>query len=191
MAAGVVRYVIRPMVGIGQPTSQTAIKAGDRVELLRSREGTDEGGDGTVPRVSATPIEAGEEQATFVAARHGSLQNVDAVLAQVQGILTAPCDLSFVRSVGAPIILSLDIDGIFASQEPLQFAVRPSVVGVPLEAVIESTDGSAPRQVVSLASSDVEWIRRQIQPLPAGVYRITISGDPTQVEPMTELFCVA
>jgi hypothetical protein len=64
--------------------------------------------------------------------------------------------------VGAPIILSLDIDGIFASQEPLQFAVRPSVVGVPLEAVIESTDGSAPRQVVSLASSDVEWIRRQI-----------------------------
>jgi Lecithin:cholesterol acyltransferase len=189
--AGVVRYVIRPIVGIDQPTSQTAVASGDHVEIVRSRNGTDEGGDGTVPRVSATPIEAGEAQAAFAAARHGSLQNTDAVLAHVHGILTAPRDLGQVRAVGAPITLSLDVDSIFASREPIQFAVRPSVVGVPLEAVCESADGARPRQVVPLPPSNDEWRRGELAPLPAGVYRLTISGDPTRIEPVADVFGVA
>jgi pimeloyl-ACP methyl ester carboxylesterase len=191
VGAGVTRYAIRPIVGIDQPTSQTAITAGDGIELLRSRLGADEGGDGTVPRVSASPIEAGEAQAMFVAARHGSLQNADAVLAHVHGVLTAPRDLDRVRAVGAPVTLSLDIDGIFASGEPLQFAVRPSVAAVPMEVVVESIDGSAPQKAVSLAPSDEPWVRVQVSPLPAGVYRITVRGEPTQVEPVTEIFGVA
>ena len=191
VAAGAIRYTIRPVVGIDQPTTQTAIRRSDAVELLRSRNGTDESGDGTVPRVAATPIEAGEGQAAFAAARHGSLQNADAVLAHVQGVLTTPRDLGNVRAVGAPITLSLDIDGIFASQEPIQFAVRPSVSAVPLEVVIGSTNGSTPGRSLTLAASDDEWVRRELPPLPAGVYRMTITGDPTQVEPASEIFAVA
>jgi pimeloyl-ACP methyl ester carboxylesterase len=190
VALGVARYAIRPIVGINQPTNQTAIRAGDRVELLQSREGTDEGGDGTVPVVSATPIETGLAGATFVAARHGSLQNVDAMLEHVQGVLTAPRDLGKVRG-GTEITVSLDIDGIFASQEPLHFAVRPSVAGVRLEAMIESTDGSVPRQIVPLAPSDDAWLRRELPPLAAGVYRITVGGDPTRVQPVADIFGVA
>ncbi len=188
--AGAMRYAIRPIVGIDQPTSQTAIMAGSGIEVLRTRQGTDEGGDGTVPRVSATPIEAGEAQAAFAAARHGSLQNTDSVLAHVHGILTGPRELSQVRAV-APVTLSLDIDGIYGSREPLQFAVQPSAAGVPLEAVIELTDGSAPSKIVSLAPSDDAWVKSQLPPLPAGVYRITVRGDPTEVEPVTDIFCVA
>ena len=108
-------------------------------EMLRSRHATDESGDGTVPRVSATPIEMGEAQAAFAASR--SIQNADAVLAHLQGILTTPRDLGAVRAVGAPVTLSLDIDGIFSQREPVQFAVRPSEVGVPLDAILESTNG--------------------------------------------------
>jgi pimeloyl-ACP methyl ester carboxylesterase len=191
VAAGTMRYAIRPVVGIDQPTTQTAIRRSDAVELLRSRNGTDESGDGTVPRVAATPIEAGEGQAAFAAARHGSLQNTDAVLAHVQGVLTTPRDLGDVRAVGAPITLSLDIDGVFARQEPIQFAVRPSVSAVPLEVAIDSTNGSAPRRSLTLAAADDPWVRRELPSLPAGVYRITVSGDPTQVEPVSEVFAVA
>jgi pimeloyl-ACP methyl ester carboxylesterase len=191
VAAGTIRYAIRPVVGIDQPTSQTAIRRSNAVDLLRSRNGTDESGDGTVPRVSATPIEKGEEQAAFAAARHGSLQNSDAVLAHVQGVLTSPRDLGNVRAVGAPITLSLDVDGIFGRQEPIQFAVRPSVAAVPLEVAIESTNGSTPGVSVTLAASDDEWVRRELPPLPAGVYRMSVKGDPTQVEPASEVFAVA
>jgi pimeloyl-ACP methyl ester carboxylesterase len=191
VAAGTARYAIRPVVGIDQPTSQTAIKRDNGFEMLRSRQATDESGDGTVPRVSATPIEMGETQAAFAASRHGSIQNADAVLAHLQGVLTTPRDLGNVRAVGAPVTLSLDIDGIFSRQEPVQFAVRPSEVGVPLDAVIESTNGSTPRQMATLGPSDDEWLRRELPPLAAGVYRITVSGDPTQVEPVTDIFAVA
>ena len=191
VGAGVTRYAIRPIVGIDQPTSQTAVKAGDAIEVVRSRLGADESGDGTVPRVSATPIEAGEAQAIFVAGRHGSLQNADAVLAHIHGVLTTPRDLGRVRAVDAPVTLSLDIDGIFASREPLQLAVRPSVAAVPLEVVIESIDGSVPPKVVPLAPSDDPWVRLQVSPLPAGVYRITARGEPGQVELVTDIFAVA
>ena len=40
--AGVVRYAIKPVVGIEQPTGQSARLAGNRVEILRSRDGTDD-----------------------------------------------------------------------------------------------------------------------------------------------------
>jgi hypothetical protein len=179
------------VVGIDQPTTQTAIRRTSSVELLRSRNGTDESGDGTVPRVAATPIERGEVQAAFAAARHGSLQNTDAVLAHVQGVLTTPRDLGNVKAIAAPITLSLDIDGVFASGEPIEFAVRPSEAAVALEVAIESTNRSTPGTSLTLAASDDQWIRREVPPLPAGVYRLTITGDPTQVEPVSEVFAVA
>jgi len=191
VAPGTIRYDIRPVVGIDQPTTQTAIRRSSGVELLRSRNGADESCDGTVPRVAATPIERGEAQAAFAAARHGSLQNADAVLAHVQGVLTTPRDLGNVRAGAAPITLSLDIDGVFASGEPIEFAVRPSEAAVTLEAVIESTNRSTPGTSLTLAPSDDQWIRREVPPLTAGVYRLTITGDPTQVEPVSEVFAVA
>lgn len=191
VATGAVRYSIRPVIGVDQPTTQTAVRRSNGVELLRSRNGSDESGDGTVPRVAATPIEAGEGQAAFAAARHGSLQNVDAVLAHVQGVLTTPRDLGNVRAAGAPVTLSLDVDGVFARGEPVQFAVRPSEPAVALDAAIESTDGSVAGTSLPLAASDDEWIRRELPPLPSGVYRLTIAGDPTRVEPASEVFVVA
>ena len=58
--------------------------------------GEDHGGDGTVPRVSATPIETDDWQPAYqpmyASDRHASLQNADAVHVQLHGILTPTPD---------------------------------------------------------------------------------------------------
>jgi hypothetical protein len=45
--------------------------------------------------------------------------------------------------------------------------------------------------MATLGPSDDEWLRRELPPMALGVYRITVSGDPTQVEPVTDVFAVA
>jgi len=185
----VMRYAIKPVVGIEQPTAQSARLAGDRVELLRSYQGADDSGDGTVPRVSATPIEAGEEQAVLAATRHASLQNADAVLAHVYGVLTAPRDLGQFKAVGAPTTVSLDLDDVFLASEPVRFAVRTSVPGERLEAIIANTE-SAVERLVPIPPSDDEWREVEHAPLSPGAYRLTLRGDETRVEPVVDVFAV-
>jgi hypothetical protein len=191
-AAGedVERYSIKPVVGIDQPTNQSARRAGDRVDLLRARDGEDESGDGTVPRVSATPIEAGEDRAAFAATRHASLQNADAVLAHVQGILTQPRNLGSVKAVGAPTTLSLDVDDLFLSDEPVRFAVRASAPGEALEAVVTNTETAATERTVKLPPTDRDWREAKLPPLEPGTYRLVVTGDPTSVEPVADVFGV-
>ena len=183
-------YSISPIVGIEQPTDQSARLAGGRVELVRSRNGVDEMGDGTVPRVSATPIEEGEQRAAFASTRHASLQNADAVLTHVHGVLTAPRDLSGVRAVGAPTRLALDIDDLYLADEPVSLAVRSSAAGEPLEAIVEDTTTGARTASAQLPLTDDEWRRAEFAPLPPGTYRVTVLGDLTRVEPVVDLFSV-
>jgi hypothetical protein len=191
-AAGeaVERYSIKPVVGIDQPTNQSARRTGNRVELLRTREGEDESGDGTVPRVSATPIEVGEDQAAFAATRHASLQNADAVLVHLQGILTQPRNLGSIKAVGAPTTLALDVDDLFLSDEPIRFAVRASAPGQSLEAVVTNTETAATERTVKLTPIHEDWRGAELPPLGPGTYRLVVTGDPTRVEPVADVFCV-
>ena len=78
-------YRILPVVGVTQPTTQSAmVSEGD----LRNSEALPVGvdpvfaaGDGTVPRVSATPIELSNAFAeTFIADKHAALQGNGEVL---------------------------------------------------------------------------------------------------------------
>jgi hypothetical protein len=186
---GVERYSLKPVVGVDQPTNQSARLDGNRVQLLRSRGGEDESGDGTVPRVSATPIEAGEKEAAFAATRHASLQNADAVLAHVQGVLTQPRDLGSMKAVGAPTTLSVDVEDVFLKNEPVRFAVRASTPGEPLEAAVEDTTTEA-GQTLKLRPTDEEWRQAELPPLASGTYRLTVTGDPTRVEPVVDVFIV-
>ena len=183
-------YTISPIVGIEQPTGQSARLAGGKVELVRSRNGVDEMGDGTVPRVSATPIEQGEKRAAFASTRHASLQNADAVLTHVHGVLTEPRDLGTVRAVGAPTTLSLDLDDLYLADEPVRVAVRPSAPGEPLEAIVEDTATNARTAAAQLPLTDDEWRATEFPPLPPGTYRVTVLGDVTRVEPVVDVFSV-
>jgi hypothetical protein len=96
------------------------------VQLIHSYDGEDIGGDGNVPRVSATPIEVEhEENAMFAAQRHASLQNDDPVLAQLAGVLSGlHLDLAAFRPLPA-VGLSLDLDDVYEAGEPMTVKARP------------------------------------------------------------------
>lgn len=118
-------YRLLPVVGIEQPTYQSARAVGGVVELLRSHGGQDLAGDGTVPRVSATPIEMSDDDAEVYAAEtHGSLQNADGPLANIHGVLTrANFDLSSFRAE-LPTALTLDLDDVVPAGAPLRVRAR-------------------------------------------------------------------
>ena len=120
-------YRLVPVVGIEQPTYQSASARGGKVELLRSYEGKDMGGDGTVPRVSATPLELSDAlREVYAAEMHGSLQNADGPLANVKGVLTRPdIDLSRFRAE-LPTALTLDLDDVVLPGDPLVVRARAS-----------------------------------------------------------------
>src|SRR5262249_44866846 len=120
------RYSIRPVIGTFQPTAQSAKTHGDGVQLIRSYKGEDIGGDGTVPRGSATPIGSEhEENAMFAAQKHASLQNDDPVLAQLAGVLSGlHLDLAAFRPLPA-VGVSLDVDDIYEAGEPVAVKAKP------------------------------------------------------------------
>jgi pimeloyl-ACP methyl ester carboxylesterase len=78
-------YLIRPFVGVDQTTQQSAVLAGNALttssDLPDWAQAADAGGDGTVPRASAVPIELfGKALESYVGERHGSLQKNEYVL---------------------------------------------------------------------------------------------------------------
>jgi pimeloyl-ACP methyl ester carboxylesterase len=191
------RYSIRPVIGTFQPTAQSAKTHGDGVQLIHSYDGEDIGGDGTVPRVSATPIEVEhEENAMFAAQRHASLQNDDPVLAQLAGILSGlHLDLAAFRAP-ATVGLSLDVDDVYEAGEPVTVKARPERESTnALLAVVE--DASQPpdsQHPVELARAPLRpagdgWHSVELPPLPDGAYRVTVLGSG-MVEPVADVFVV-
>jgi hypothetical protein len=74
------RYRVFPYIGVEQPTSQSAELRDGLLELLRDWPTivpeAKRGGDGTVPRASATPPELSEDyHETFFIQKHSALQN--------------------------------------------------------------------------------------------------------------------
>ena len=185
-------YRIFPIVGIEQPTLQSAHLRNNKVEMLFTLGGKDYSGDGTVPQVSATPLElAKEERETYAVEKHGCLQTNDAMLAQLRGILSRPHEeLARLRATGPPITLSLDIEDAYATDEPVKLGITTSDKRPKLEARLFRADSSRACQKGLL-----KWLeggRQEISfdPLRAGVYRVTVSGDD-EVSPVSDVFCVA
>jgi len=187
------RYGIGRIVGIKQPTLQSALLDGDGVKPLRTIGGDDPGGDGTVPRPSATPLEfQDDEGAAFSAERHASLQNDDHVLLQLTGVLTGNAiDWSRFRGVVPAIDVSLDVDDLYTPGEPIVVRARPdgespdALLAVAVD--VETGEESARRP---LAKRDDGWHEAELGPLAESVYRITVLGGGT-VEPVTDLVTVA
>ena len=189
------RYSIRPVIGTFQPTGQSARPHGEGIELVNSYEGEDQDGDGTVPRVSATPLEvAHEENAMFASQRHASLQNDDPVLTQLAGILSGmDLDLSTFR--GVPTVpVSLDVEDVFESGEPITVRARPGREDEALVVVVEdgaraANDHAVEIQRASLRPAADGWQAAELPPLPQGDYRVTVFGDG-EVEPVTDVVSV-
>ena len=184
------RYRVHPIVGVQQETNQSAVLRGGKVELLTSLGGKDLFGDGTVPRVSATPLEYSDaSNEMFAATQHGSLQNADAVLVQLAGLITGlTLDLGSYRGEPEKTI-GLKVEDVVFHDEPV--TVRARLFGGKIDtltATITPTSGGAP-QSLTLAESGDGWYSGTHAPLGEGGYEVRVSGPHAQ--PATDVFVVA
>jgi pimeloyl-ACP methyl ester carboxylesterase len=185
-------YDLARIVGFKQPTQQSALRDGGRVKLLRTIEGQDPGGDGTVPRPSATPLELEDDQgATFSAEKHASLQNDDHLLLQLAGVLTGnTIQWSAFKDAVPMIDLSLDVDDLYSTEDPILVKARPEreTSGALVAMAVDAETGET-RARATLAPADAGWHQAELGPLPEAVYRVTAYGEGL-IEPVTDVITV-
>lgn len=183
-------YTMNEVVGSEHPTWQSAEWAGDRLIMSRAWQAQDMGGDGTVPRVSATAIEhSGDGGEWFAGTRHSSLQNADAVLLQIRRTLVTPSlRLGQFRAM-APVTVSVDLADVYPPGEPPELRLRPSVAGTDLAVEVEAVTGGHPRWATRVAPA-AGWQGVDLPVLPPGCYRVRVAGG-RNVEPVTDLMTVA
>ncbi len=178
------RYSIHPVVGTFQATSLSARMVGDGVQVLDAYPGFEPDGDGTVPRVSATPVEFSYEQgAMFAADRHGSLQHNAGVLVHLAGLLSGQ-DTSRVRAGSSA---GLDLDDAFGPGEPVAFRFRAADPMAPLTAVVTAARTGTEVARMKLGAAG-QWQSAELAPPAPGSYRLTVAGEG--VEPVTDTFVV-
>ena len=104
-------YDIHPVVGFRQPTVTTAAIVDDSVKAIETINGNDEAGDATVPRLAATPnsLRPNSPVIRWIPDQHGSLQSNQALLDEIEGVLTSQPVIhraaSQYNSVSASILL--------------------------------------------------------------------------------------
>jgi hypothetical protein len=172
-------YRIYPVVGVMQPTSQSAYPRDGSMTMVRELGGFDYAGDGTVPRVSAVPAEWHDAaQAMFAATRHGSLQNADAVLDQVEGIVTGlDIDLStYLGPAARQAKVKLDVDDVYWQDTPLSVQVGTSEPATVTVTLADTARGTVVGQK-TLKSWPDTFTTVELPPPGPGTYRVRVSGD--------------
>lgn len=200
-------YRIIPIVGVAQPTLQSVQSSEGALtcsRMLPDRvDPSLDGGDGTVPELSATPIELSDDsRETFFAERHGSLQNNPYVLEglyrclkrlQVRGLKELRGD--WADSEHRPQ-LSLDIDPLYLPGEPVQFRAQvlgQSAATLSLKARLEGvTVDYSTREYEFLKGADNYELK--LEGLHPGSYRVkvvTSQGGPHTPISVSEVFEIA
>ena len=183
-------YTCSPLVGILQVTDQSALVKGDGIVTFAEYEGEDAGGDGTVPRVSATPIELSETATeTYGACIHGSLQGYGPLLDHLVGRLTRP-KLAAYRDTPFDGF-RLEVPDLVQPEEGVP--VRASTAATPASVRVTATDvdtGRVRRSRTLKPRRDGSY-QVELAPLPEGIYRVTVAAaDGSDVNPNTELLTV-
>jgi hypothetical protein len=123
-------FTVVPISGTDQPTLQSAalingklVASEDLPAALKNRLDLGDG-DGTVPKVSAIPIERSSNfDNFFIAEQHGSLQNQAQVLDNLLNVLRiGQFNLADVRAPRRAISLSLD--DLYLADEPIALRAR-------------------------------------------------------------------
>lgn len=210
-------YRTVPVVGTRQDTFQSAVLSGGRLTAsVQLPSGVDDrlaDGDGTVPRLSAIPIELSEEyRDTFVPERHASLQRnvyvLDALRERLRQMQVK--DLKKIRgpeisqTAQAYPALSLELADLYTADEPVQLKARllaeqksGEVAALPAAAVegrIERLDADEPATLRRFQQEDGTWVLR-LEDLPAGLYRCSVqataAGSGVAPPAVHDLFAVA
>ena len=170
------RYAIHPVVGVAQDTSQSARREGGRVAMLRTYNGTPLDGDGTVPRVSAIPLELSQNpvNAMYAGTQHGSLQNADAVLTHLTGLLSGQSLNLGAFKKGAQV--ALEVEDLLLADEPLVVRARPGIPDATLAATVWRSGESRPLASAAMQAAGGGWQRAEFAPPGAGAYRVAVTG---------------
>jgi Lecithin:cholesterol acyltransferase len=197
-------YKVIPFVGTQQPTLQSACFDKGHLQVSRDlpRDVSEllSEGDGTVPRLSAIPIELSDEyRDTFVPERHASLQKNNTVLndlrnrleqMQVRGLKQIRgSQLSTNRERGA---ISLDMEDLYSTGGTTEIRVQLMNVRqqAPPRARIETAmDGCLVLEQAFLEDS-TGWTLR-LEGLKADLYRIEVESSvlgPGAPTPVCDLF---
>ena len=204
-------YTVAPFVGVHMSTSQSATIAGSDATATLSVSDempswvTDDvaGGDGTVPRASAVPIEMENPfGSTFLGERHGSLQaNPGALddlverLRQSQAQRLGAIQGSFTPSQNC---VDLRVDDLFLAEEPVTFAARLAdrddrTIAGELDATVTPVL-PAGASVRFTLSGDDDYRTATIPTLAAGRYKLTVAATGPHAAttlPVTDDFEVA
>jgi pimeloyl-ACP methyl ester carboxylesterase len=176
--------------GVDQPTFQSALLRGRKVELLRSHKGRDHEGDGTVPRPSSHPPEWPEDvSAVFASQRHAMLQSTDSILTQLSGILTG--DLG--KFMGGARI-GVDIPEVveFGSGISIDAVSKDGDPALPLRVVCQGEDGLEHGRPILMRPTGDGRYNAKIDGLPEGAWRITVQSAALSrpVEPVSDWILV-
>jgi hypothetical protein len=194
-------YRILPVVGVSMPTAQSlTLKNGAYTlssDIYPAYHGADAAtlpaGDGTVPRLSATPLELSNHFAeTFVADRHASLQANGRILDNLRQQLVQMQARGLSEFRGPKLdparvhdaCISLAVDDAYMPDEPVHFRAELRVSG-DYRLLHPDLATSAPSaQITSLSppgvgathpfSRDGEGWRLDVENLPAGTYRLEV-----------------
>ena len=185
------RYRVYPIVGYRQPTNQSARIVAGGVEMLQAIRDDDPGGDGTVPRPSAMPLEVDDAAAgMFASTKHASLQNADAVLAHLAGVIEGlylPLG-DFRAPAKRRALVSLDVADLCRVDAPVVVRARPSPPAVALGATFVDVESGRELARMAMAAAADGWQRAELRSPVVGAYRVTVTGNGSDVEPATDVF---
>jgi pimeloyl-ACP methyl ester carboxylesterase len=207
-AHGKERYIDLPFVGAHQPTLQSGLLTANRDEwnLTMSNEvpagvSSELGfGDGTVPRVSATPLELSAKfRDTFYPERHGNLQANKGILFDLVNRLIAlqNPDTSEVRSLRdvekeSASALSVDVPYGFEVGEDVVIGLglvnAQIMLGTP-QATFRPLDGGSRDRVEAFLPSGEGW-KLTAGGFNPGLYAVTVGvvGGGTELPSVHEIF---
>jgi triacylglycerol esterase/lipase EstA (alpha/beta hydrolase family) len=197
-------YATVPFVGVQQPTLQSAeLKEGkiivsNTLPIIMSGLDRLANGDGTVPQISAFPIEFSDrdllEIPSFIAETHGSLQNQSDILLNLLNKLqiaqSAAGTIEDIRGRGKEESrsinkgkqgISLSLDDLYLKEEPIVIKARVnpdnSAFGS-LKAQIEGVSDGTISLHLDFVNQGSEWVLKPEElHLASGLYRIKVETD--------------
>ena len=199
------QFTTVPFVGIQQPTLQSAELKNGKIEVSRDLPRIMQGknldhladGDGTVPQISAFPIEFSDQDVleivSFVAEKHGMLQNQEDILLSLLNKFQLAETIGNIedirgrgdekaRSVRATRGISLDLEDSYYQDEAI--TIKAQVNGdtdfSTLKATIESLSNAKPALNLDFETNGSGFvIKPENLELDSGLYRITVQTDNT------------
>ena len=192
-------YRMFRIVGIKQPTKQSARLADDKIDFSREYRGDDQLGDGTVPAVSAREAWISEDNyPMYCSTKHASLQSSNAILTQLSGVIH---DLYFdpepfrdvgplgMRQTTVPKGLGLEVDDVYWHDEPVAIRLIGGEGEIELSATISDAETGEKIVEQPVSSTQADELEATFAPLPPGAYRVAISG-ASHPEPIEDVFVV-